>query len=1114
MATYLPNVKDYIPNVKAYTPDFKFLSDSLDQRQDRYNKTTKQLNNLYGDVVYADLSREDNQSVRDDYAKLLAPKIQQISGLDFSLSQNVQAAKGLFKPFYEDEKIVRDMVFTKAYKDQMKFANGLKSSVSAEQRDRYWDDGVQYMNFMMDDFKNKSRDESMNVQLPQYYEDPDIYKRATEALQTGGPDGKGLKASEMYVDQTGQFIVTQENGVTLLNKPTGKMIANPEYDPKKKESSSNPKEVAEMYNPAANHALQTIGDDPLINQGLRIKAYVDSRKYWENKANESGQPIDIYKREWTKTQLDKFNKETNQTLQKENEELNKTNQELASWDEYTKEAPLIEGSDEYNKWFTAMTRGETISAGIKKLQTKQKNISNDIDEEDLDAYMNRGYAAYMSMALQGSVFAAAKEYADLTSNRTFTESKIYLEKLRARNNLNLEKTKRQWELADALAEKLALIESQSNVPDPVPGDSRENIQFAGTIIEQNEKGELRVLKDIQTRKIQAITSFYSFMADDINTDVNLQNMASYSITDENSTVGEVKSSGIFIPNLDSGKLQFYRWEDAVQVLQENPQILDYHYDRIMNVHTDQDSLASYKNENKAALRGLIGDISQDITMRNNKLDLVYELQNKVYTNIIAGMDVEEIKAGLGQENLADWNIQLFDDNGVMRTTKSLYDEKVQQVIGDIRDLAPRTLPSLGDIVASQQQGNNWITTDQGIEGAILSTAEAEAASRNNGNAGQGGYYGLAYAALHKQLIPIAEKIGMDPEKLFTRFYSLQGDGSFKLTGNPNSGEDVWTDLGQEYVDWGSFKPLIEKIKNEMSAEMSKETAVPYETTFDFNSFYYGNETDGDAAIAPIIPYRYDAGTQDKYVNGALDLFFNAYDNLPDNQMFMTEGNKGDEFSMEYTDAHRATAEYVLQQIRADRNWTPGKGSEVGGTPGYRIEYSSVGGGENAEGNYAMYKFILDGDYAKKLAKNAPTDIGNVILDNTVTVFFNKELFSNPLDPERQYTSFVKNLITSPDNQGQATLNVENGGIIHFEMSGGIVTQKWAKYTYDENTGNMTLGSYSMPQPLVYSDGSRPLSEQNIDKVWRDQRILLQQHASSNLQAQKNHKLNQPTEKSE
>ena len=160
----------------------------------------------------------------------------------------------------------------------------------------------------------------------------------------------------------------------------------------------------------------------------------------------------------------------------------------------------------------------------------------------------------------------------------------------------------------------------------------------------------------------------------------------------------------------------------------------------------------------------------------------------------------------------------------------------------------------------------------------------------------------------------------------------------------------------------------------------------------------------------------------------------------------------------------------------------------------------------------MYKFILDADYAKKIAKDAPMELGSKLKDNTITIFYNKDLFSNPLDSEKQYTSFVKSLITSPTNQGQASINVENGGIIHFEMNGGLVTQKWAKYTYDEKSGNMVLGSYSQPQPLMTSsfNGSKPLTDQNIDKVWRDQRVLLEQHANNNLQAQKNHKLNQPT----
>lgn len=1113
MATYLPNVKDYIPNVKAYTPDFKFLSDALDQRQDRYNKTTKQLNNLYGDVVYADLSREDNQSVRDDYAKLLAPKIQQISGLDFSLSQNVQAAQGLFKPFYEDQHVVRDIVFTKAYKDQMSFANGLKSSVSDKQRDRYWDKGVEYMNFMMKDFKEKSREDSMGVQLPQYYEDPDIYERSMEALKTGGPDGKGLKATDMYVDGTGQFIVTQENGVTLLNKPTGKTIANPEYDPNKKESASNPKTIPEMYNPAANHALQTIGDDPIINQGLRIAGYVDARKFWEAKAEETGQPTDVFKKEWAKTQLDKFSTQVNQTLQKENVELNKTNQELASWDEYTKEAPLIKDSDEYKKWFMAMTRGETISAGIQKLENKRDNILNDIDEEDIDAYMNRGYAAYMSSSLQGQVFAAARNYADATSKRTFTESKIYIEKLRARNNENLKRLERSWELADQLQETLQEIENASNVPVPVEGDARENIAFQGTIIEQNEKGELKVIKDIQTRQIQAITSFYSFMADDMNTDVNLQNMASYTITDENSTVGEVKSSGIFIPNKNSGKLDFYRWQDAVEVLKQNPQILNYHYDRIMNIHTDQDQMPSYKKEDKSGLRDMISSLSHDVTMRNNKLDLVYDIQNKVYKNILAQMDINSIRAGLGNENVVDWDIQLFDDDGVMKTTKRIYNEKIKEVESRLQTSMPKTLPSTQEITNMFYKNGTWQTTDGEGDGynpnAGITTEEA------NYHFQRGGIQSLMMAYYKPFVADAAALFKQDPAVLIATYYQQPSDANqkIKLIPKPNSKNDVYTDIAEDYLSWGSFKPVIDKIKGKMSEEMSKETAVPYETTFDFNSFYYNNETEGDAAIAPIIPYRYDAGTKDKYVNNALDLFFNAYDNMPDNQMFLSEGDQGANFSMEFEDSDRKIAEFVLQQIRADRNYNPGSGKETAGTPGYRIEYSSVGGGEDAEGQYAMYKFILDADYAKSIAKNAPMELESKLQDNTLTVFFNKDLFSNPLDPEQQYTSFVKNLIEAPDNQGQATLNIENGGIIHFEMNSGLITQKWAKYTYDVNTGNMVLGGFSSPQPLVTAAGA-PLTDYNIDRVWKDQRTLLQQHANTNLQAQKSHKLNQPTSDTE
>ena len=125
MATFLPQVQTYIPQLETITPDYKFLQDVLDTRQDRYTSNYKALNDLYGKVVYADLSRDDNKAIRDQFSKELTPKLEQISGLDLSMQQNVNTAKALFKPFYEDKAMVYDMYFTKQHKKQMSYAQNL-----------------------------------------------------------------------------------------------------------------------------------------------------------------------------------------------------------------------------------------------------------------------------------------------------------------------------------------------------------------------------------------------------------------------------------------------------------------------------------------------------------------------------------------------------------------------------------------------------------------------------------------------------------------------------------------------------------------------------------------------------------------------------------------------------------------------------------------------------------------------------------------------------------------------------------------------------------------------------------------------------------------------------
>ena len=109
MATYIPGVKDYIPKLQPFTPNYKFLQDVLQVRQDRYTNNFKALNNLYNQVVNADLSIEENRNTRDQYANNLSEKLKQVSGKDLSLQGNVEQAKALFKPFYEDDQLLYEV---------------------------------------------------------------------------------------------------------------------------------------------------------------------------------------------------------------------------------------------------------------------------------------------------------------------------------------------------------------------------------------------------------------------------------------------------------------------------------------------------------------------------------------------------------------------------------------------------------------------------------------------------------------------------------------------------------------------------------------------------------------------------------------------------------------------------------------------------------------------------------------------------------------------------------------------------------------------------------------------------------------------------------------------
>lgn len=165
MATYLQGVTDYIPQFQPFQPDLNFYGNIMQTKQSQYDSNWKALNDMYGKYYYADLTRDSNIKNRDQYIKNAEFNLQRVSQLDLSLEQNANQALQVFKPFYEDKNLIKDMVWTKNYNSEMSRAEALKGSSDPERNKQYWSTGVAAMQFLKEEFKNASDEKHQHLTM-------------------------------------------------------------------------------------------------------------------------------------------------------------------------------------------------------------------------------------------------------------------------------------------------------------------------------------------------------------------------------------------------------------------------------------------------------------------------------------------------------------------------------------------------------------------------------------------------------------------------------------------------------------------------------------------------------------------------------------------------------------------------------------------------------------------------------------------------------------------------------------------------------------------------------------------------------------------------------------
>jgi hypothetical protein len=224
MATY--TAATFIPQLQPYQPDLNLYANLIQNSQTQYDSNWKSLNKIYGQYFYADLTREDNAKKKDYLLDQINFNVGRLAGLDLSLQQNVAQATQVFKPFYEDKGLMKDMAWTKNYNSQVGKAKALQGSADEKRRAEFWDTGLKELQYKRDEFKEATADKAMSFGNVMYTPYVNVEEKAFELAKDYG-DIQTVSRSE-----DGRWIIKKTNG-EALEEPLSKLFeanlgANPQ----------------------------------------------------------------------------------------------------------------------------------------------------------------------------------------------------------------------------------------------------------------------------------------------------------------------------------------------------------------------------------------------------------------------------------------------------------------------------------------------------------------------------------------------------------------------------------------------------------------------------------------------------------------------------------------------------------------------------------------------------------------------------------------------------------------------------------------------------------------------------------------------------------------------
>jgi hypothetical protein len=253
MSTYLSGTPTFLPSVQPYEPNLQLYAGALQMKQTQYDTNRKKISNLYGSLLNSPLTRQNSMDARDEYFNTIDYEIKKLANVDLSLEQNVTQATQLFSGLYENENIIKDMMWTKNYQAEMDRAEGFRNCIDPEKcGGQYWEGGVEALQYQRQEFQNITDDEAMSYGDVRYTPFINVGEKANQIFKD---NGWNVKMDSPSAD--GKWIITTKNGEQIIG-------------------------------PLYSHLQSIIGKDPAIAEYYRTKSYLDRKNWVSGKTAEYG----------------------------------------------------------------------------------------------------------------------------------------------------------------------------------------------------------------------------------------------------------------------------------------------------------------------------------------------------------------------------------------------------------------------------------------------------------------------------------------------------------------------------------------------------------------------------------------------------------------------------------------------------------------------------------------------------------------------------------------------------------------------------------------------------------------------------------------------------------